>query len=148
MYLVVFYLRRKVVLSSSSIRRGNDGAIPANCLSTVRENGGANLAYCLTTDHRTAARPAVTTIYSRQGGRWCCPLLAFRERTLLLSSRCVLSTRPVKRAILAAKGHNWHTVSGAITAFNGRHPGEVFKGRMMVLFSPLVSLQIIALLRV
>ena len=75
-------------------------------VSLLMENGGAILVDCLTTDHRTAARPAVTTIYSRQGGRWCCPLLAFRERTMLLSSRFVLSTRPVKRAILAAKAHN------------------------------------------
>ena len=74
--------------------------------SLLRENDGAILANCLAAAHSTAARPEVTTIYSRQGSRWCCPLLAFREKTMLLSSRCALSTRPFSRVVLAAKAHN------------------------------------------
>ena len=79
------------MLSSSDILRENDGAILTNCLAAA---------------HSTTTLKVVTIIYARQGRRWCYPLLAFRERTLLLSSRCVLSTRPVKRAILAAKAHS------------------------------------------
>ena len=58
------------MLSSSDILRENDGAILTNCLAAT---------------HSTTTLKIVTTIYARQGRRWCCPLLAFLERTLRCS---------------------------------------------------------------
>ena len=63
-------------------------------VSLLLENGGAILVDCHITDHRTAARPAVTIVYSRQSGRCCCPLLAFHGRTLLLSSSLISRLDP------------------------------------------------------